>query len=154
MRILLLDGIVDRANQRYSNDPFAEVFVSASGTRSLRSQIVPFGTEPLDLNSRVRDGNPDVFEMDADALGALPNGTAINAGARFIAEGVMSYSCGECGDKGTPTDGPLKLKLERLSASIGSVLGLPDVLATGEVEKLAVLQQPAAQFGAHAPPSH
>ena len=201
MRILVLNGIVDRANQRYSNDPFAEVFVSANGTRSLRSQGVPFGTEPSDVNSGVWDGNPEVFEMDADALGAMPSGTAINAGARFIAEGVMSYSYGdydfqptslrlfdtnpmprpvhdkrgpqvlrvgslnmlrlcdtdgsnsyyECGDSGTPTEAELKLKLERLSAYIGGVLKLPDVLATEEVENLAVLQQLAAQLGADYP---
>ena len=95
MRILVLNGIVDRANQRYSNDPFAEVFVSAGGTRSLRSPGVPFGTAPSDIHSGVWDGNPEVFEMDADALGAVPTGTGINGGARFIAEGVMSYSYGD-----------------------------------------------------------
>jgi uncharacterized protein len=196
MRILMLDGIVDRANQRYSSNPFAEVFVSANGTRSLRSQGVPFGTQPSDIHSGMWDGNPEVFEMDADALGAVATGTGINAGARFIAEGVMSYSYGdydfqptrlrildanpmprpvhdqhnphglrvgnlnmlrlcdtdgsnsqyECGDNGTPTAAELKLKLQRLSAYIGGVLKLPDVLAAEEVESLAVLQQLADQL--------
>ena len=198
MRILVLDGIVDRANQRYGNDPFAEVFVSADGTRSLRSQGVPFGTLPSDIHSGVWDGNPEVFEMDADALGAVPAGTGIDAGARFIADGVMSYSYGdydfqptrlrildanpmprpvhdshdphalrvgslnmlrlcdtdggnsqyECGDHGTPGEADLKLKLQRLSAYIGGVLKLPDVLAAEEVESLPVLQQLADQLAA------
>ncbi|HET6804981.1 MAG TPA: endonuclease/exonuclease/phosphatase family protein [Frateuria sp.] len=196
MRILVLNGIVDRANQRYGKDPFAEVFVSANGTRSLRSPGVPFGSAPSDIHSGVWDGNPEVFEMDADALGAVPDGTGINAGARFMAEGVMSYSYGdydfqptrlhildpntlprpvadrrtphglrvgnlnmlrlcdtdggnsryECGDNGTPTASALKLKLERLSAYIGGVLRLPDVLAAEEVESEAVLQQLADQL--------
>jgi len=196
MRILVTKGIVDRGNQRYGSDPFAEVFVSANGTRSLRSQGVTFGNPPSDVHSGVWDGNPEVFEMDADALGAVPEGTAINGGARFMAEGVMSYSFGdydfqptklrildpntlprpvrdlhnphglrvgnlnmlrlcdtdggnsqyECGDDGTPTEADLELKLERLSAYIGGVLKLPDVLAAEEVESQAVLQQLADQL--------
>jgi predicted extracellular nuclease len=51
MRILVFNGIVDRANQRYSSDSFAEVFVSAGGKRSLRSQGVPFGVTPSDIHS-------------------------------------------------------------------------------------------------------
>lgn len=203
MRILIVNGIVDRGNQRYGNDPFAEVFVSAGGTRSLRSQGVTFGLPASDIHSGVWDGNPEVFEMDADALGAVPTGTAINGGARFIAEGVMSYSFGdydfqptmlhildantmprpvrdwrgpdglrvgnlnmlrlcdtdggnstyECGDQGTPTVAELQLKLQRLSAYIGGVLKLPDVLGAEEVENLAVLEQLAAQlngdYGVH-----
>ncbi len=197
MRILVLNGIVDRANQSFKNDPYAEVFVSANGTRSLRSQGVPFGTLPSDIHSGVWDGNPEVFEMDADALGAVPVGTAINGGARFVAFGVMSYSYGdydfqptwlrviapnpmprpvrvlpgnhqlrvgnlnmlrlcdtdggntrfECGDGGLPTEAELQLKLQRLSAYIGGVLKLPDVLGAEEVENIGVLQQLADQLG-------
>ncbi|MEI7037186.1 Calx-beta domain-containing protein [Fulvimonas yonginensis] len=196
MRIRVDRGIVDRGNQRYGKDPFAEVFVSAGGTRSLRSPGVPFGTAAPDTHSGVWDGNPEVFEMDADALGAVPAGTGINGGARFVAEGVMSYDYGdyvfqpttlrildpatlprpvddpgnphglrvgnlnmlrlcdtdggnsqyECGDHGTPTQAQLKLKLERLSAYIGGVLKLPDVLAAEEVESQAVLQRLADQL--------
>lgn len=196
MRIVVPNGVVDRGNQRYGSDPFAEVFVSANGTRSLRSPGVPFGTAPSDLHSGVWDGNPEVFEMDADALGAVPEGTGINGGARFMAEGVMSYSFGdydfqptklrildpntlprpvhdlhnphglrvgnlnmlrlcdtdgsnsqyECGDDGTPSEADLKLKLERLSAYVGGVLKLPDVLAAEEVESQAVLQRLADQL--------
>ncbi len=40
----------------------------------------------------------------------------------------------ECGDQGTPTAAELKATVERLSAYIGSVLKLRDVLATEEVE--------------------
>jgi predicted extracellular nuclease len=198
MRIVIPDGIVDRGNQRYGTDPFAEVFVSTNGTRSLRSPGVPFGSAPSDIHSGVWDGNPEVFEMDADALGAVPEGTAINGGARFMAEGVMSYSFGdydfqptrlrildpntlprpvhdlhnphglrvgnlnmlrlcdtdgsnsqyECGDDGTPSEADLQLKLERLSAYIGGVLKLPDVLAAEEVESQEVLQRLADQLAA------
>jgi predicted extracellular nuclease len=59
----------------------------------------------------------------------------------------------ECGDHGTPTEAELQLKLQRLSAYVGGVLKLPDVLGAEEVETLAVLQQLAAQldqgYGAH-----
>ncbi|WP_426687414.1 Calx-beta domain-containing protein [Rhodanobacter ginsengiterrae] len=203
MRVLIINGIVDRGNQRYGNDPFAEVFVSAGGIRSLRSQGVTFGLPASDIRSGVWDGNPEVFEMDADALDAVPAGTGINGGARFIAEGVMSYSFGdydfqptalhildantmprpvhdrrgpdtlrvgnlnmlrlcdtdggnstyECGDGGTPTAAELQLKLQRLSAYIGGVLKLPDVLGAEEVESLPVLEQLATQlnndYGVH-----
>ena len=54
----------------------------------------------------------------------------------------------ECGDNGTPTDAELQLKLQRLSAYIGGVLKLPDVLAAEEVESLPVLQQLADQLAA------
>ncbi len=95
MRVTVADGIVDRGNQYYSNDPYAEFFASAGGVRSLRSQGVPFGDAPSDVNSGVWDGNPEVFEVDADALGAVPNGTGYNGGSKFTATGVMSYDYGD-----------------------------------------------------------
>ena len=59
----------------------------------------------------------------------------------------------ECGDHGTLTEAELQLKVQRLSAYLGGVLKLPDVLDAEEVETLAVLQQLAAQldqdYGTH-----
>lgn len=95
MRVVVTDGVVDRGNQSYSTDRWAEFFASAGGIRSLRSPGVPYGTAPSDVNSGVWDGNPEVFEVDADALGAVPNGTGYNGGSRFVATGVMSYDYGD-----------------------------------------------------------
>ncbi|WP_113065368.1 lamin tail domain-containing protein [Oleiagrimonas sp. MCCC 1A03011] len=95
MRVTVAHGIVDRGNQSYSGDRYAEFFASAGGVRSLRSQGVPYGDQPSDVNSGVWDGNPEVFEVDADALGAVPNGTGYNGGSRFTATGVMSYDYGD-----------------------------------------------------------
>ncbi|NII09122.1 lamin tail domain-containing protein [Oleiagrimonas sp. C23AA] len=204
MRVAITRGIVDRGNQRYSGDDYAEVFASAGGIRSLRSKGVPYGDQPSDVNSGVWDGNPEVFEMDADYFGAVPNGTGINGGARFKAVGVIGYDYGDyefwptslkitydnpmprpvsdaagdasvlrvgnlnmlrlcdtdpsnstytCGDNGEPDAAELAVKLSRLSAYIGGVLKLPDVLAAEEVEDLTVLQGLATQlnndYGTH-----
>lgn len=196
MRVAITRGIVDRANQRFSGDDYAEVFVSAGGVRSLRSKGVPFGDAPSDVNSGVWDGNPEVFEMDADFFGAVPANTPINGGARFTAVGVMGYDFGDyefwptslnityanpmprpvtdwrdrsvlrvgnlnmlrlcdtdasnttftCGDSGEPDAAELATKLSRLSAYIGGVLKLPDVMAAEEVENLTVLQALASQL--------
>src|SRR5699024_9780735 len=53
-----------------------------------------------------------------------------------------------CGDRGEPDADELAHKLTRLSAYIGDVLKLPDVVAVEEVETLPVLQQLAVQLNA------
>lgn len=196
MRVEIKNGLVTRANQRFSTDPYAEVFVTANGRRSLREPGVVYPGPASDVNSGVWDGNPEVFEMDADYFGALPANTPIDGGARFDAVGVISYDFGdyefwpttlhftdtaplprpvhsradrgtlrvgslnmlrlcdtdptnttfECGDGGEPDEAALSVKLARLSAYVGDVLRLPDVLGAEEVENLYVLQRLAARL--------
>ena len=56
-----------------------------------------------------------------------------------------TYTCS--GDSKEPTPEQVALKTRRLSAYIGSVLKLPDVLSVEEVKSLAVLQGLAKQLG-------
>ena len=56
-----------------------------------------------------------------------------------------TYTCS--GDSTEPTPDQVALKTKRLSAYIGSVLKLPDVLSVEEVKTLAVLQGLAKQLG-------
>ncbi|HEX7339200.1 MAG TPA: lamin tail domain-containing protein [Rhodanobacteraceae bacterium] len=196
MRVSVPDGIADTGNQRFSNDPYAELYVSAGGVRAMRQPGLLYGQTPATPSVPVWDGNPEVFEMDADHLGAVPADTPIDGGARFRATGVLAYDFGSyvlwptsltvtrpnpmprpvmaahdpsvlrvgnlnvlrlcdtdpsnthytCGDDGEPTAAELAVKLSRLSAYIGDVLKLPDVLAVEEVENLPVLQQLATQL--------
>jgi uncharacterized protein len=97
MRVQIDNGIVARANPYFSSDNYAQVFVSASGTRSLRTPgtlypIVP-GAENPDAGQF--EGNPHIFELDADALGAVAPNTALTAGTRFSAIGVVAYNFGD-----------------------------------------------------------
>lgn len=97
MRVQIDNGIVARANPYFSSDNYAQIFVSASGTRSLRTPgllypLVP-GVENPD--AEMFSGNPHIFELDADALGAVPPNTAITGGSRFTATGVVAYNFGD-----------------------------------------------------------
>ena len=56
-----------------------------------------------------------------------------------------TFTCS--GDSKEPTPDQVALKTRRLSAYVGSVLKLPDVLSTEEVKSLAVLQGLAKQLG-------
>ena len=40
-------------------------------------------------------GNPHIFELDADALGAVPADTEITGGTRFSATGVLTFNFGD-----------------------------------------------------------
>ena len=97
MRVSVADGIVARGNQYFSTDLFAQVFVSASGTRSIRTPGTLFPLLPGVDNPAAGafNGNPHIFELDADVLGALPANTALSGGSRFSATGVMTYSFGD-----------------------------------------------------------
>ena len=97
MRVQIDNGIVARANPYFSSDNYAQIFVSASGTRSLRTPgtlypLVP-GVDNPDAGQF--GGNPHIFELDADALGAVPPNTAITGGTRFSATGVVAYNFGD-----------------------------------------------------------
>ena len=97
MRVQIDNGIVARANPYFSSDPYAQIFASASGTRSIRTPgllypLVPGVDNP---DAEMFDGNPHVFELDADVFGAVPPNTAITGGSRFSATGVVSYNFGD-----------------------------------------------------------
>ncbi|MGB0134244.1 lamin tail domain-containing protein, partial [Dokdonella sp.] len=97
MLVQIDNGIVARANPYFSSDNYAQVFVSASGTRSLRTPgllypLVPGADNP---DAGMFSGNPHIFELDADALGAVPPNTAITGGSRFSATGVVAYNFGD-----------------------------------------------------------
>lgn len=196
MRVTMADGIADTGNLSFSSNHYAELYVSAGGQRSLREPGLLYGLTPPKAGIPVWDGNPEVFEMDADHFGAVPEGTGINGGARFRATGVIGYDFGSyalwptrltitqpnpmprpvtaspsvgvlrvgnlnvlrlcdtdstnsyytCGDRGEPDAAELAVKLSRLSAYIGDVLKLPDVVSVEEVENLQVLQRLATQL--------
>ncbi|HET9031817.1 MAG TPA: lamin tail domain-containing protein [Dokdonella sp.] len=97
MLVQIDNGIVARANPSFNSDPYAQIFVSASGTRSLRTPgllypLVPGVDNP---NADLFNGNPHIFEIDTDALGTVPANTAITGGSRFSATGVVAYNFGD-----------------------------------------------------------
>jgi len=197
MRVSIDNGMITTGNLRFSNEPFAEVYVTANGKRSLREPGVRYTVPvPEGVNLPNWSGNPQVFKMNTADFGAVPANTPYNAGTTFRAEGVMSYAFGAytfiptkvtikkaaalpravdsrpfyaarvgalnterfcdtefnttftCsgGDK-EPTADEVKLKTQRLSAYIGGVLKLPDILSVEEVKSLQVLQGLAKQLG-------
>jgi predicted extracellular nuclease len=87
-------GAVVQGNQRFGSDPFGEAFVTASGERTRREKgLLPNVTPPVP-GLPVWDGNPEVFELDADGAGAVPTGTALFGGDLFEATGVIAYQFG------------------------------------------------------------
>jgi predicted extracellular nuclease len=97
MRVQIADGIVARANPYFSSDNYAQIFVSASSTRSLRTPgtLYPLTPGVDNPDAGQFEGNPHIFELDADVLGAVPPNTAITGGSRFTAIGVVAYNFGD-----------------------------------------------------------
>jgi predicted extracellular nuclease len=98
MLIHVANGVANGGSQAFGGDVNAEAEVTATGNRALRepgvefsqtgdSQLPPFPTASYDPD--VFDENPEIFELDADALG-LPS-IEINGGATFSATGVLAY---------------------------------------------------------------
>lgn len=197
MRVSIDNGMVTTGNLRFSNEPFAEVYITTNGKRSLREPSVRYAVPvPDGVTLPNWSGNPQVLKMNTADFGAVPANTPFNAGTTFRAEGVMSYAFGAytfipttltvkraaelprpvdnrpfyaarigalnterfcdtefnttytcSGGDSEPTADQVKLKTQRLSAYIGSVLKLPDILSVEEVKSLAVLQGLAKQLG-------
>jgi hypothetical protein len=197
MRVTIDNGMITTGNLRFSNEPFAEVYITANGQRSLRQPGVRYTVPvPDGVNLPNWSGNPQVFKMNTADFGAVAANTPFNAGTSFHAEGVMSYAFGmytfiptkidikkaaplpravdsrpfyavrvgalnterfcdtdfntvfTCSGGATePTADEVTLKTRRLSAYIGSVLKLPDILSVEEVKSLQVLQGLAKQLG-------
>jgi predicted extracellular nuclease len=89
MLIEITGGTVTAANQRFGSDPIAEVHITAASERTYREPGVEY---PGISGFPEWDGNPEVFEMDADKLG-LPF-DYISAGSHFNATGVLGYEFG------------------------------------------------------------
>ena len=90
MRVTLASGRVCSGNQGFGSDPIAEVHIRAGAERCLREPGIEFPGQP---GLPVWDGNPEVFELDPNALG-LANVT-IPGGSSFSAEGVISFEFGD-----------------------------------------------------------
>ena len=92
MRVSLAVGSVCSGNQRFGGsnpDLLAEVWIRAGAERCLREPGIEFPGLP---GLPVWDGNPEVFELDPDALG-LSNVTLLG-GTSFSAEGVIGFEFG------------------------------------------------------------
>lgn len=197
MRVSIDNGTIATGNLRFSGEPFAEVYITTDGKRSLRQPGVRFTVPvPDGVNLPNWNGNPQVLKMNTADFGAVAADTSFNAGTTFRAEGVISYAFGAhtfipskitikkaatlprpvdarpfyavrvgalnterfcdtefnttftcSGGSTEPTADEVKLKTQRLSAYIGGVLKLPDILSVEEVKSLAVLQGLAKQLG-------
>jgi predicted extracellular nuclease len=90
MRVVVPDGVVVQANQRFGSDPLAEARVVVGTVRARREVGLTWpGFAGLPASIPVWDGNPESFELDPDRLG-LPN-EPLRGGLRFSATGVIGY---------------------------------------------------------------
>jgi predicted extracellular nuclease len=94
MLVTVPAGAVVQGNQRFGSDLFGEAFVSASGERTRREKGLLPNVVPPAPGLPVWDGNPEVFELDADGAGAVPPGTPIFGGELFEATGVIAFQFG------------------------------------------------------------
>ena len=89
MLIQITGGTVTGPNQRFSSDTVAEVHITAASERTFREPGIEFPGLP---GLPEWDGNPEVFELDANKLG-LGN-DPIPAGSHFDATGVLGFEFG------------------------------------------------------------
>ena len=89
MRVSVAAGRVCSGNQGFGSDPIAEVWITTGPDRCQREPGIEFPGLP---GQALWDGNPEVFELDPNAMG-LANIT-INGGASFSAEGVIGFEFG------------------------------------------------------------
>jgi predicted extracellular nuclease len=100
MRVHIGNGMVNTGNQRFASpatESFAEVFITANGRRGVREPGLLYPLVPTAGNMAAGqwDGNPEMFELDADYFGAVPQDTPITGGTRFTATGVLGYDFGD-----------------------------------------------------------
>ncbi|MBD8525808.1 Calx-beta domain-containing protein [Pseudomarimonas arenosa] len=93
MRVSVPVGVVATGNQTFGTDPYAEAYVSAVGTRSRREAGVRFGLSGTN-GQAVWDGNPEIFELDADRIISANANLELRGGASFEATGVVGYDFG------------------------------------------------------------
>ena len=178
MLVEISDGSVTGPNQTFGSDPIAEVHITAGPQRTFRE---PGIEAPGIAGYPVWDGNPEVFELDPNALG-LDN-QIIPAGSSFSAKGVIGFEFGgyelwpseldvtpaplpaavRLAEAGELTVGSLNMfrlfatesnyatRLTKISGYIRTVLNTPDILAVQEVGGLIELQDLAARIAADDP---
>lgn len=100
MRVRIADGLVSTGNQRFgspASETYAEVFVTANGRRGIREPglLYPLATTAGNMAAGQWDGNPELFEIDADYFAGVPQDTPFVGGTRFNAVGVMGYDFGD-----------------------------------------------------------
>jgi hypothetical protein len=175
MLVEISNGSVTGPNQSFGSDPIAEVYITADSERTFRE---PGIEAPGIAGYPVWDGNPEVFELDPNALG-LDN-EIIPAGSSFSAKGIIGFEFGgyelwpseldvtpaplpsavRLAETGELTVGSLNLfrlfatesnyatRLAKISGYVRTVLNTPDILAVQEVGGLAELQGLAARISA------
>lgn len=97
MLVFVPEAVAVTGNQRFGGDPYAAVFVSPRAARALREPglLYPLAAAAENSGMATWDGNPEVFELDADALGGAPVGTEIVGGARLAVAGVLAFNFGD-----------------------------------------------------------
>ena len=86
------EGMLIRIDAGTIRDPVAEMYISATTSRAFREPGLPHPGIPIKPDIPVFDGNPELFELDADKLGldnvVLPSGSTIRA------TGVLGFEHG------------------------------------------------------------
>lgn len=100
MRVNMVNAAVTVSNQRFASPAgqlYAEVWISPYGERGVREKGALPGTTLTPDNSAagVWDGNPEIFEMDADFLIPGLVDTELAGGTRFNAVGVVGFDFGD-----------------------------------------------------------
>ncbi|MEM8931713.1 MAG: IPTL-CTERM sorting domain-containing protein, partial [Acidobacteriota bacterium] len=90
MRISIPAGTICEGNQSFGSDPIAEPYANALTTRCQREPGIEFPGLPM---LPVWDGNPEVFELDLDALGGMS--PFVTGGTSYTAEGVLAFEFGD-----------------------------------------------------------
>ncbi len=162
MLVEILEGFATGAT-----DQFGDVAVVAGSSRAFREPGIIF---PGLSGLPIWDGNPEIFEINPDALG-LPN-ESVPAGAEVSATGPLSFSFGDyqihpttfsfsgateprpvrdriAGEFTVATQNMFRLfegqsdfadRVTKFSMQIRDILGAPDIIAVQEVENLSALQ--------------
>ncbi len=89
MRVRVAAGVVAGPSQSFPGDPTAEAFVVAGPARPFREPGIRYPGLP---GLPVWDGNPEVFELDADKFAEADD--PLDAGSTFTAEGVLGFEFG------------------------------------------------------------
>ena len=92
MLIRVAVGTISSPNQRFPDDPVAEMYFTATSSRAFREPGLPYPGIPIRPDIPVFDGNPELFELDPDRLG-LDN-VVLAPGSTIRATGVLGFEHG------------------------------------------------------------
>lgn len=94
MRVSIASAIVTAPNQSFRGDPIAEVYIAVAKERTFREPGLEYpGLDGVPVP--VWDGNPEVFELDADKLLGFFVERIIPVGSLVSATGVIAYEFGD-----------------------------------------------------------